>query len=107
LPWWSRGCYLAAVVAATIFAAYAIRSRAYFYAAVGMLVASLGRVLHIGSLELERVAQWEGARYYVLGLVCLGLGVSISSAKAGIGKHLTRLIPRPLTEKTQSGDVGT
>jgi hypothetical protein len=103
LPWWTRACYLGAVVTGTIICAYAIRSRSYFFAGVGMLLVSLGRLLHVCSIELQRVAHWDGAVFFVLGLVWLGLAVLISSAKAGLGKYLVRLVPRPVSEKTQSG----
>jgi hypothetical protein len=93
-PWWSRGVYLALVVAVTIGCAYAIRSRAYFFAGLGMLTVSLGRVLHVSATELERIGDWKGAGFFILGLVWLGLAVLISSAKAGAGRFLARLVPR-------------
>jgi hypothetical protein len=94
LPWWSRIFYLTGVVAGTIRCSYAIRSRLYFFAGLGMLAVSLGRVLHDGADELERVADWKGAGFFVLGLVWLGLAVLISSAKAGAGRFLARIVPR-------------
>jgi hypothetical protein len=103
LPWWTRACYLGAVVAGTLVCAYAIPSRAYFFAGAGMLVASLGRVLHVFAIELQRIARWEGAGVFVLGLVWLMLAVLISAVKAGLGKHLLRLVPQPIGEQTPSG----
>jgi hypothetical protein len=103
LPWWTRACYLGAVVAGTFVCAYAIDSRVYFFAAVGMLVASLGRVLHVFAIELQRIANWEGAGFFVLGLVWLVLAVLISSAKAGLGRHLRRLVPQSVVERARNG----
>jgi hypothetical protein len=94
LPWWLRVVYLYVVVAGTIHCAYLIRSRPYFFAGLGMLAVSLGRVLYDGANELERVADWKGAGFFILGLVWLGLAVLISSAKAGAGRFLARLVPR-------------
>ena len=102
LPAWIQPCYLGAVVIGTILCAYAIPSRAYFFAGVSMLVTSAGRLMHDGSLALQRIAHWDGAVYFVLGLVSLGLGVLISSSKAGLGKCLIRLIPRSIVDRPQS-----
>jgi hypothetical protein len=102
-PLWMRFCFLGCVVAGTIFCAYVIRSRAYFFAGVGMLVLSLGRALHALSLELVRVAHWDGAGFFVLGIVWLALGVLISSAKSGLAKYLAGLVPRPLIGKQEAG----
>jgi len=105
LPWWTRTCYLAAVTAGTIAGAYASRSIFYFGAGTGMLVVALLRVLQVTSIELERVAQWEGAGYFVLGLVWLGLAVLISSLKAGWGDALARFAPRMNGKKRAGGET--
>jgi hypothetical protein len=101
LPAWIRPCYLGAVVACTILGAYAMPSRAYFFAGAAMLVISAGRLTHDGSLALQRIAHWDGAVYFVVGLVWLGLAVLISSSKAGLGKYLIRIIPGPISDQSQ------
>jgi hypothetical protein len=106
LPWWSRVWYLGGIVAGTIFCAYVIRSRFYFFAGIGMLVASLGRVLQVFSFELQRAAHWDGAGFFVLGIVWLMLAVLISSAKSGSAKYLVALVPRPLSRETHGGSTG-
>jgi hypothetical protein len=103
LAWWARACYLTGVVAGTFIGAFAIPSRTYFFAGASMLVVSLGRVLHLVAMELQRIAHWEGAGFFVLGLVWLMMAVLISSAKAGLGTHLFRLMPRRLGERGRSG----
>jgi hypothetical protein len=108
LPSWTRLCYLGALVAGTMICGYLIGSRIYLFAGLGMLVVSMGRVIHMCSVELERTAQWKGAGFFVLGLVWLGLAVSISSAKAGLGKLLMRRIaPQTVSEERQNGDGDT
>jgi hypothetical protein len=100
LPWWTRVCYLGSIVAGTIICAYIVRSRSYFFAGIGMLVVSLGRVLQVFSFELQHAAHWDGAGFFVLGIVWLMLAVLISSAKSGLAKHLVSLVPFPLSQET-------
>jgi hypothetical protein len=102
LPWWTRIFYLGAMVSATIICAYILGSRSYFFAGIGLSVLSLGRAFHVVAMELQRVARWEGAGFFVLGLIWLVVAVLISSAKAGVGRYLVRLIPRPFREENQS-----
>jgi hypothetical protein len=102
LPWWSGACYWGGVVVGTIFCAYLIRSRSYFFAGVGMLVLFLGRALHAFALELERMAHWDGAGFFVLGIAWLALAVLISAAKSGLAKYLAGLVPRPLVGKQET-----
>jgi hypothetical protein len=78
----------------------------YFFAGIGMMLVSLTRMLHVGSIELERLADWKGAGFFVLGLVWLGLAVLISSAKAGLGRILVRLVPQPVRDNATTGDSG-
>jgi hypothetical protein len=106
LPWWTRISYLGVLVAATLTCAYLIGSRSYFLAGVAMLIVSSGRALHVLSIELQRLARWDGAGFFVLGLVWLLIAVLISSTKAGFAKYFVRLMPRPLSEKTP-GDVNS
>jgi hypothetical protein len=96
LPWWTRVGYLCALTAGTLMCAYVIRSRPYFLAGVGMLAISAGRGIHVFSLELKHAARWEGASFFVLGMVSLTLAILISSHKAGLGKYLARLVPQPI-----------
>jgi hypothetical protein len=103
LPWWSRVCYLGGIVGGTILFAYATRSRSYFFAGAGMLAVSLGRVLHIFSIELERIANWQGASFFVMGLAWLAVAVLISTAKAGLGKYLVWIVPSPIPQRTRDG----
>jgi hypothetical protein len=97
---------LGSIVAGTIFCAYVIRSRSYFFVGIGMLVASLGRVLQVFSFELQHAAHWDGAGFFVLGIVWLMLAVLISSAKSGLAKYLVGLVPRPLSRETHGGTTG-
>ena len=109
LPWWSRACYLGSVVAGTIICAYIVRSRSYFFAGIGMLIVSSGRVLQVFAFELQRAAHWDGAGYFVLGIVWLILAVLISSAKSGLARYFVVLVPRPPSQETgrasRSGDI--
>jgi hypothetical protein len=90
---------LAVLIVGTILLSYAIRSRVYFFVGVGMLIVSFARVLQMGAQELERTAQWKGAGFFVIGLVWLALAALISSAKAGLGKYLIRLLPAAGTNR--------
>jgi hypothetical protein len=92
---------LAVLTVGTILLSYAIRSRVYFFVGVGMLIVSFARVLQMGVQELERTAQWKGAGFFVLGLVWLALAALISSAKAGLGKYLIRLLPAAGTNRQE------
>jgi hypothetical protein len=109
LPWWSRACYLGSVVAGTIICAYIVRSRSYFFAGIGMLIVSSGRLLQVFAFELQRAAHWDGAGFFVLGIVWLILAVLISSAKSGLAKYFVVLVPRPPSQETgrasRSGDI--
>ncbi len=90
---------LAVLIVGTILLSYVLRSRIYFFVGVGMLAVSLARMLQMGAQELERTAQWKGAAFFVIGLVWLALAALISSAKAGLGKYLIRLLPAVGTDR--------
>jgi hypothetical protein len=107
LPWWTRISYLGVLVAGTLICAYLTGSRSYFFAGVGMLVVSSGRALHVFAIELQRIARWDGAGFFVLGLVWLVVAVLISSTKAGFAKYFLRLMPRRLSEKTHGDARGS
>ena len=92
---------LAVLIAGTILLSYAIHSRIYFFVGVCMLAVSFARMLQMGAQELERTAQWKGARFFVIGLVWLALAALISSAKAGLGKYLIRLLPSVGTNREE------
>ncbi len=98
---WMLVCDLAVLTVGTILLSYAIHSRVYFFVGVGMLLISFARVLQMGAQELESTAQWKGAGFFVIGLVWLALATLISSAKAGLGKYLIRLLPAAGTNREE------
>lgn len=94
LPQWSAAAYGAAVVAATFVYAYGTGSPAYFFAGLANMSLLTGRLLFELTVVLKRVFAWEGAAWFVWGIVWFALGVLISAWKAGLASRLPRFVPR-------------
>ena len=90
------GCpiYGAAVVIATFAYAYGTGSPAYFFAGLANMSLLTGRLLFELAGILKRLFDWEGAAWFVWGLVWFALGVAISAWKAGLAGRLARFVPR-------------
>jgi hypothetical protein len=94
IPEWTPPAYLAGMIVLTFAYAYLIRSPAYFFAGLVSLVVCAGRLLYELSGYLKRLFSWQGAGWFVWGLVWFVLAVLISARKAGIVPRLARLVPR-------------
>ena len=93
LPHWSAPAYVAVVVAATFGYAYCVGSQAYFFAGLANFCLFTGRLLYELEGFLKRLFDWQGATWFVWGLVWFALGVLISAWKAGVTGRLWRIVP--------------
>ncbi|HEY2253486.1 MAG TPA: hypothetical protein VGH74_20570, partial [Planctomycetaceae bacterium] len=93
LPGWTALAYVAAVVAVTFGYAYSVGSQAYFFAGLANLCLLTGRLFYDLAGVLKRLFTWDGANWFVWGLVWFAVGVLISAAKAGLPRRLWRLVP--------------
>lgn len=94
LPPWLAPLYGACVVASTFTYAYVAGGPAYFFAGVVNLALLMGRLLYELAGILRRLFDWEGATWFVWGLVWLALGVLISVWKSGLAGRLIKLVPQ-------------
>jgi hypothetical protein len=94
LPVWISPVYLAGVIAVTFGYGYLMGSAAYFYGGLANLMLGAGRLLYELSGWLRRLFGWEGADWFVWGLVWFALAVCISARKAGVVARLARFVPR-------------
>jgi hypothetical protein len=94
LPDWCAPVYGAAVVAVTFAYAYGTASPAYFFAGLANVCLLLGRLLFDLVDVLKRLFDWEGAAWFVWGMVWFALGVLMSACKAGLAGRLARFVPR-------------
>lgn len=94
LPPESALVYAVAVVATTFAYAYTVRAPAYFFAGLANLCLLTGRLLYELAGILKRLFDWQGATWFVWGLVWLTVGVLISAWKAGIVGRFARFVPR-------------
>jgi hypothetical protein len=85
--------YLAVVAGITFGYAYLVRSRAWFFGGVAGLCLFTGRLLYDITGYLKRLFAWEGAGWFVWGLVWFAVAVLISARKAGLMGRMRRLIP--------------
>ncbi len=91
---WLAPLVSAAVAATTISYAYIAGGPAYFYAALLNVCLLTGRLLYELAGALRRLFDWDGAPWFVWGLVWFALGVFISAGKAGVQGRLAKLVPR-------------
>lgn len=94
LPPWVAPLYGMAVVFITFAYAYGAGGPAYFFAGFANLFLLTGRLLYELAGFLRRLFDWEGATWFVWGLVWFALGVLISAWKAGLAGRLARFVPR-------------
>jgi hypothetical protein len=93
LPWWSLPVYLAVIVGITFGYAYFVQSRAWFFGGVAGLCLFTGRALYDMTGYLKRLLAWEGAGWFVWGLIWFAVAVLISVRKAGLIGRMARIIP--------------
>jgi hypothetical protein len=93
LPRWSLPVYLAALAGITFGYAYLVRSRAWFFGGVAGLCLFTGRLLYDITGYLKRIFAWEGAGWFVWGLVWFAVAVLISARKSGLMGRMARIIP--------------
>jgi hypothetical protein len=86
--------YVAAIVATTFGYAYCVGSQTYFFAGLANLTLLTGRLLYELTGVLKRLFDWEGATWFVWGLVWFVVGLLISAAKAGLTGRLWRIVPQ-------------
>jgi hypothetical protein len=91
---WVSAAYLAGMIAVTFGYSYVLRLPEYFYAGLVNLTFCIGRLFYELSGYLKRLFGWEGAAWFVWGLVWFALAVLISARKAGITPWLARFVPR-------------
>ena len=94
VPYWGAPVYGAAVVATTFVYAYGTGSPAYFFAGLANTSLLTGRLLFELAGLLKRLFAWEGAAWFVWGIVWFVVGVLISAWKAGLAGRLARFVPR-------------
>jgi hypothetical protein len=94
LPAWAISIYLCSVVAVTIGYAYVAGSPYYFFAGLANAAVASSRLLYDLAVLLRRLLGWEGAGFFVLGLVWFALAVAISATKAGIIRRLSSIVPQ-------------
>ena len=94
LPYWGAAVYGVAVVGTTFAYAYGTGSPAYFFAGLVNLSLLTGRLLFELTGVLKRLFAWEGAAWFIWGLVWFAVGVLISAWKAGLAGRLARFVPR-------------
>jgi hypothetical protein len=80
-------------MAVTFGYAYFVGSAAYFYAGLANLSFCGGRLLFELSGILKRTLSWEGAAWFVWGLVWFVLAVLISAVKSGFMRRVARFVP--------------
>ncbi len=93
LPRWSLTMYLAALAGITFGYAYLVRNRSWFFAGVAGVCLFTGRLLYDITGYLKRLFAWEGAGWFVWGLVWFAVAVLISARKSGLMGRITRIIP--------------
>jgi hypothetical protein len=86
--------YSAAVVATTFAYACGMGSTAYFFAGMANMSLLTGRLLFELTGVLKRLFAWEGAPWFVWGIVWFTVGMATSAWKAGLAGRLARYIPR-------------
>src|SRR5262249_48093990 len=91
---WLSAPYLAGMIGITVGYSYLLKMPEYFYAGLVSLTICIGRLLYELSGYLKRLFGWEGAAWFVWGLVWFALAVLISARKAGIAAWLARFVPR-------------
>jgi hypothetical protein len=91
---WLSAAYLAGMIGITVGCSYVLRMPEYFYAGLVNLTICIGRLLYELSGCLKRLFGWEGAAWFVWGLVWFALAVLISARKAGLMPWLARFVPR-------------
>ena len=94
LPQWSVPLYSVTVVATTFIFGYGIRSPAYFFAGLASGCLLTGRLLFDLASLLKRLFAWDGAAWFVWGIVWFALGMLISAWKAGLADRVARFVPR-------------
>jgi hypothetical protein len=94
VPQWGTALYGAAVVVITFVYAYGTRSPAYFFAGLASMSLLTGRLLFELAGLLKRQFDWDGAAWFIWGLVWFVVGVLISTWKAGLAGRLSRFVPR-------------
>lgn len=92
--------YAAVIVATTFAYAYVVGAPAYFYAGLTNLCLLTARLLYELAGVLKRLFDWQGATWFVWGLVWFAVGVLISAWKAGLAGRLARVVPRVPRENT-------
>ena len=60
----------------------------------GNAAVASSRLLYDLAVLLRRLLGWEGAGFFVLGLVWFALAVAISATKAGIIRRLSSIVPQ-------------
>jgi len=93
LPDLSLPVYLAVIAGVSIGYAYLVRSPAWFFGGVLDGCLFTGRLLLDATGYLKRAFSWEGAAWFVWGLVWLTVAVLISARKAGLIDRLARFLP--------------
>jgi hypothetical protein len=91
---WLSAAYLGGVIGMAIGYSYLLRMPEYFYGGLLNLTIGVGRLLYELSGYLKRLFGWEGAAWFVWGLVWFALAVLISARKAGITLWMVRFVPR-------------
>jgi hypothetical protein len=93
-PPWVSMAYLAGMIGLAFGYGYLLRMPEFFYAGLANLTFGLGRLMYELSGYLKRLFAWEGAAWFVWGLVWFALAALISARKAGITPWLARCVPR-------------
>ena len=93
LPSWFGLLYGVAVMCVTFAFAYFAGGRTYFYAGLANLLLLTGRLLFELNGILQRLFHWEGAAWFVWGIVWLALGGLISACKGGFARRLAKIVP--------------
>jgi hypothetical protein len=93
-PSWALPAYLAGMIGIAFGYGYVMGIPAFFYAGLVNLTFCAGRLLYELSNYLKRLFGWDGAAWFVWGLVWFALAVLISARKAGIVLWLARFVPR-------------
>lgn len=94
LPEWSPLLYGTGMAAAAFTYAYSLGHPAYFFAGLTNLILLTGRLLYELASALRRLFDWDGATWFVWGLVWFALAVVISAVKAGLARRLAWFVPR-------------
>ena len=107
LPDWSVPVYCAAIVATTFAYAYGTASPAYFFAGLSILCLLTGRQLYELAGVLKRLFDWDGAAWFIWGIVWFVVGAMISAWKAGLAGRLSRFMPCRLRQAGRGAHVET